>query len=481
MKLKGRFMLWNTVLVAGLLGATLATLYRTQQGILYAQLKTEREQALTRLARICRETLEAKSEPILLNYLKVWMQDPAVLEVGLWDLAGRIQVHSDFLSGDYASVGRRSDDPLLTRAAGSDGVVSHAGDAGGRRRLRLASPVVTRAGRFGTVVVDYDLDRIDQDLQERFRPTLQATVWVGLIALGAGLLAALALASNLAAPIRFLSDAARRIGEGKGADAFDLGRKDELGALARDLGDMARRLKELDRLKDRFLHSVSHDMRTPLAVVQSSLHHAKHAYKRDPDSLQEDFEDMDKAVADLLKFTNDILDLAKLQSNRMKFQMRPLEVAPMLEEAARGLRRLASERGLRLETAAEPGLPAILADRQFLPQVFQNLLTNAVKFTRRGGITLTAKRDGALAHFRVTDTGDGIPKEKLEAVFERFEQVSQHGRTSTGMAGSGLGLAICKEIVERHGGTIWVESQEGKGSTFHFTVPLAGRAAEARA
>src|SRR5690606_23753396 len=177
----------------------------------------------------------------------------------------------------------------------------------------------------------------------------------------------------------------------------------------------------------------------------------------------------------LTKLIDDVLDLAKIESGRLEWHMGPVDVADIIDHATAATASLFEQKPLRLVKDIAAGLPVVQGDRDRLIQVVINLISNAVKFTDTGTITCRAiRRDGEVV-ISVIDTGVGIAPADQPKVFERFKQV---GDTLTDKPkGTGLGLSICKEIVEHHGGRIWVESEPGRGSTFSFTLPVHAEAA----
>jgi signal transduction histidine kinase len=167
---------------------------------------------------------------------------------------------------------------------------------------------------------------------------------------------------------------------------------------------------------------------------------------------------------------NDLLDLEKIEAGKMEWLVRPVDLAEVIAQAKFATASLFEAKPLVLVTEVPDGLPQVSGDYDKILQVVINLVSNAVKFTTEGMVTIRAQRAPDAILISVTDTGTGISPADQALVFEKFWQVGDplFGKPS----GTGLGLAICKEIVEHHGGRIWVESEFGKGSTFSFTLPI---------
>jgi PAS domain S-box-containing protein len=245
------------------------------------------------------------------------------------------------------------------------------------------------------------------------------------------------------------------------------------------------REKEIDAIKTDFITTVSHELRTPLTSVLgfAKLIRRKLGQQVFP-RLPEGHEETRKAVRQVntnlhiitsegqrLKcLIDDVLDISKMESGRVDWHMAPLSLAEAAADAAAATGPLYRRKGLHFASDVPEDLPAVLGDRDRIIQVLVNLISNAVKFTPSGSIRLAAELDGDKALLRVEDTGVGIALEHQERIFEKFRQA---GDTLTEKPqGTGLGLAICKQIVEHHGGRIWVRSAPGAGSTFYFTLPL---------
>ncbi len=242
--------------------------------------------------------------------------------------------------------------------------------------------------------------------------------------------------------------------------------------------------EEADAAKSAFLSTVSHELRTPLTSV---LGFAKIIKKRLDDRIfplvptddkkvvqtMQQVEDNLKVVVSegerLTKLIDDVLDLAKIEAGKLEWHMEPTSVAEIIDRATAATASLFEHKGLRLVTDVAPDLPMVTGDGDRLIQVVINLISNAVKFTDSGSVTCRAVRRGGEIVVSIVDTGMGIAPADQPKVFERFKQV---GDTLTDKPkGTGLGLPICREIVEHHGGRVWLESELGKGSTFSFSLP----------
>jgi len=227
-------------------------------------------------------------------------------------------------------------------------------------------------------------------------------------------------------------------------------------------------LEKLDRTKTEFLSIVSHEFRTALTGIQGFSELIRDG-GLEPDELRAYggyiFNDAERVN----RLIGDMLDLDRMESGRMIFRMADVDINEVLSDA---IARAATSSNVDFKPDLDPRLPIVTGDRDRLVQVVSNLVNNAVKYSPEGGtVTLTSRSEGGYALITVADTGLGIPPDEIPHVFERFRRVRSGAAQS--IAGTGLGLTIVKQIVEMHGGKIWVESAVGHGSAFHFTVPLA--------
>lgn len=241
-----------------------------------------------------------------------------------------------------------------------------------------------------------------------------------------------------------------------------------------------------NRAKSDFLSVVSHELRTPLTsvlgfakIIKKKLDtivfpEVKTEDKKVQKTVKQVKDNLDIIVSEgerLTNLINDVLDLAKLESGKIEWKLEPVSITEIIEQATAATSALFLTKPLNLIQDIEHKLPQILADKDRLIQVIINLISNAVKFTPEGSIICRAKKYNQEVIISIIDTGIGIATSDREQVFEKFKQV---GDTLTDKPkGTGLGLSICKQIVEYHGGKIWVESELGKGSNFSFALPIA--------
>lgn len=229
--------------------------------------------------------------------------------------------------------------------------------------------------------------------------------------------------------------------------------------------------------KARFAASISHELRTPLNLIigfAEVMYGMPHAY---PDTLLSanfvrDLGVVYRNAQHLRRLVDDVLDLAQLDTSKITMQLVETDISSLLHEAVSTVGTLVSARGLDFTLSIPPELPTVRVDRTRIKQVLLNLLSNAARYTASGGITLMAQTAEEELEISVSDTGPGIPADKLERIFEEFEK--SDSVMVGGERGFGLGLAISRRIVQGHGGRIWAESQVGVGSTFTFTLPLRG-------
>jgi len=230
-------------------------------------------------------------------------------------------------------------------------------------------------------------------------------------------------------------------------------------------------LRKLERVRRDFVANVSHEFRTPLTAIQGFAETLLAGAMDDPQNRGRFLEIIVEHSRRLARLTEDLLMLSKMDADRLEFETRRIPVGPFIESCIETAQPRARDKDLRLSVNQANKIPDIAGDRRRLTEVLQNLLDNAIQYTPAGGqIMVSAGVTGSEVTFTVSDTGIGIPQADQPRIFERFYRVDVARSREVG--GTGLGLSIAKHLVEGHGGLIWVESDVGQGSQFHFSVPI---------
>jgi PAS domain S-box-containing protein len=241
-----------------------------------------------------------------------------------------------------------------------------------------------------------------------------------------------------------------------------------------------KKIKEAMDLKSRFISTVSHELRTPLTIIKEDIALIMDgAAGRVKKKQRQILEIAQRNIDRLARLINDVLDFQKLQSGRAKFNMQDNSINNVIETVYNTMAKVVKKNGVDLRLALDNTLPQVTFDNDKIVQVLTNLVSNAMKFTEKGSITIGTRRIENAIRVSVSDTGYGIKQEDLPKLFQQFQQLASGGNRKTG--GTGLGLAISKDIVEKHGGRIWVESEFGKGTTFHFLLPIKSTVREPEA
>jgi two-component system phosphate regulon sensor histidine kinase PhoR len=230
-------------------------------------------------------------------------------------------------------------------------------------------------------------------------------------------------------------------------------------------------LRKLERIRRDFVANVSHEFRTPLTAIQGFTETLLAGAMDDPQNRLRFLGIILEHSRRLARLTEDLLKLSQMDADRLELEVRRVSVSVLVESCFETARHRAAEKELNLSLDLPPGIPDVSGDARRLQEVLQNLLDNANQYTLPGGkITLSVRRRAEEVIFTVTDTGIGIPQADQPRIFERFYRVDAARSREAG--GTGLGLAIARHLIEVHGGRIWVESELGVGSKFHFSVPV---------
>ncbi len=469
MKLQLRLSLAISALIFLLSGGFIMSLYLVERSYLRGQAEAERADALSKLATVCRDSFLSRDEIGLLNYMRHVAETPGIVSAAFLDNGNRILMHSNVaLKGSTLSL------PWTENI--TPGRLLHQRTFVGtakRDMLEYAAPVESDGVRLGIALLHYDAASADATIAQALRNTLRRFAGVAAICLLAGVLVAQYTAYAFVKPIRTLTGAVGRIGGGDFSTLIRNERNDEIGQLSRDFDHMATRLHQLDELKSQFIQAVSHDLRNPLYAVVMTCE-----YMLAQNSLGSREVELTNTICasakELAKMVTDILDLSKMQAGKMIYHKEDTDLAEIIRPLSGLYAAMLSAKELTMTQNFPDFLPRVRVDRRMISRVFSNLVSNAVKFSKKGDRIEIGARPGDGSDrttFYVADSGIGISAEELPYVFGRFHQVAQTDPEMKDLHGTGLGLTICKSIVEDHGGRIWVESIDGRGSTFFFSLP----------
>jgi signal transduction histidine kinase len=348
---------------------------------------------------------------------------------------------------------------------------------------------------------------VEQPLGEAFAPlysSILRTIILLIVGLALACLVSLVLARRMVTPIETLQVGAARIGGGDLDHTIQVRTGDELQALAEEFNRMTAQLREsyaglekkveertrdlnvalaqleekgreletVSRHKSEFLANMSHELRTPLNAIIGFSEVLQEQMSGELNEAQMGYVgDVLEAGQHLLSLINDILDLSKIEAGRMELDLGNVSVPQALNSGLTMHGERAERNGITLTLAVGPEVGSIRADERKVRQVIFNLLSNAVKFTPPGGhVDVSACVADGMVEVSVADTGPGIAREDHEQIFEEFQQA--RGFSHGSREGTGLGLTLSRQFIELHGGRLWVESEQGAGSTFRFTLPL---------
>ena len=303
----------------------------------------------------------------------------------------------------------------------------------------------------------------------QFLDHLRRATWQAAIAgVAAAVLLAILIARYMTAPLRQMSAAAARVGQGDLGQQVPVPADDELGSLATAFNAMTADLRRLEESRRHLMADIAHELGTPLSVLQANLEGMLDGVvETSPDRLAA----LHTQVQLLARLVTDLRDLSLAQAGRLVLDRRPADLAALVSDAVAVVLPHAAEKGVSVQSRTGEGLPMIRVDRDRIMQVVHNLLDNAIRHTPAGGaITVGLEVTAGETRLSVSDTGPGIPPEEVERVFDRFYRLDASRSRISG--GTGLGLAIVKSLVEAHGGRVWATSRMGEGSTFTVALPV---------
>jgi len=342
------------------------------------------------------------------------------------------------------------------------------GDEINAATVRLGSPIVVNGEQVGTAIVATAKD--SSVAQTAFLQQMNRVLFMAVaIAGGIALLLGAVLTWGMIRPLHKLRTAVNAVAHGDLSQRVETRANDEIGDLADAFNQMSAQLEYSETSRRQMTADIAHELRTPLTVIQGNV-----------EALQDGIfplttESLDP-IADktklLTRLVEDLRQLALAEAGQLYLDREETAVCALAERLVNSFQPMAAAAQVHITLTPSPALPRMNVDSQRLQQVFNNLLSNAIRHTPAGGtVTIGCQPDGAAIRINITDTGDGVPADKLPYLFERFYRVDD-GRGRGDGSGIGLGLAVAKSIVEAHGGEIGAENGANGGAIFWFTLPL---------
>ncbi|MBN1622165.1 MAG: HAMP domain-containing histidine kinase [Endomicrobiales bacterium] len=469
MSLRTKFTIYISFLILLVILGISFSIFITQRRLLLKQLEGSRQNIYKDFTYTCKEALVVNDEIQILNTIRsiIKTHNPAIVYSGYISpaqiilISTRDEGHEDHFRAHIYREEKPSVRDFLSPK---------------NEKIREFSTPMFISGEYrGTIKAGFSQSFLESEIKKGVVTLGKRVLEVAILSLLGGVILASIIAYYLNKPIKALAKAANEIGSGNLDSKVSIRTKDELGSLGKTFNEMAQKLKELDELKDSFVSSVSHELRSPLAAIDGYCDFLIEGFNRNmPREKQEkSLKIIKDATVRLTNFINNILDIAKIKAGSFELRRTSINFYELAEEIVSLFDSLAQQQKKKIVNQVEKILPNINADPERVKQIVTNLIGNALKFTPEGGeIAVGAKleENGQFIQGWIKDTGPGIPADSLDKVFDRFYQVKDGGMKKP--KGTGLGLTIVAEIVKLHNGKVWVESDLGKGATFKFTLPV---------
>lgn len=472
MNLRLKFTFSISILLLLVIAFVSYTIYTAQKNFLTLQFEDTRDQTFKVFFHTCEKAVKSNEEDQIRSIIDsvVSIHKPAI-------------VYASYVSGYGIISSARDDDSNIASAFNARAKRAYTPTTDmyesliGENIYEYASPIMSGDKYLGTLVVGFSQDHMDSMIQKGISIISQKIKLLALIALIFGILAANFMAGQLIKPIRLLAQAAKKIGQGEMDVKVDVKRGDEIGLLAKTFNEMIVQVKETDKLKDGFVSSVSHELRSPLAAIDGYCDLLIEGVNKNypPDEQLRGLKIIKDASLRLTNFINNILDLAKMKAGKFEMKATSVPLGEVVKEICQLFESLAVAQKKTLAYNIAPALPLVYGDSEKIKQVITNLLGNALKFTRENDrITIrcmvSQSYGSEYVEVWVADTGVGIMQSDADKIFKEFYQVKEGEFKKP--KGTGLGLSIVYEIIKLHHGRIWAEGELGKGTTFKFVLPI---------
>lgn len=299
----------------------------------------------------------------------------------------------------------------------------------------------------------------------------QSLIWAGLVATVVAIILSFFFSRMIVVPIRKAIEVTKKIADGDYSKRVKIKSNDEIGELGAALNKMAEGLEKIETLRRELVSNVAHELATPLTNISGYLEALHDEVIKGKEPTKKTLLLLKEEADRLTAMIEDLRELSTVESSNFQLSLAHVSLKELADKIILKLKPQFEAKGVELKLTISSVLPEVLTDENRLTQILINLIDNALCFTPRGGqVEISAQAKNNFIELAVSDTGIGIAKEDLPHIFERFYRADKSRSRKTG--GTGIGLAIVKELVRIHGGEIRVESKEGKGTKFSFTLPI---------
>ena len=474
MSIRSKLILLMLALLASV-SAVMALLFHDNEwNSISANSQKKNLQILLAMSEVCREASISPNKAYAYKYFKSFLKTPEIIQVYCTDLKGRKFMEDRYYSPQPSPFSRR----FTTFPPPSTGRWETRSENG--VEIMRASVKDWGAGKEPVVAsVDFSTQLIYQEMNDSLKQSSSFFFAILSVAFALGCAGILVITRVIAAPMQAMVLAVRQIGSGSLKHRIPADSGDELGTLAAEFNDMADRLAESDEIKKDFFSSVTHDLRSPVTGIELCTDIIQElAKKGDYAKIPEQTAAINDHAQRLNRYIDSLLEVSRIESGKLELDLKTVNLEELADRAVRAFKAYAAQKGLKLELVVAGELGNTEGDPERLYRALANLVGNAVKFTSAGSVAVVLEASAGWQKVLVRDTGPGIPRHELENIFSKFYRVNR-GRHDYPEArqGTGLGLFIARSILEQHGGSLKVESAEGKGSIFTASIPARERAA----
>ncbi|MCX5792296.1 MAG: HAMP domain-containing sensor histidine kinase [Elusimicrobia bacterium] len=468
MSIRSKLIIFMLVLLTAV-SAVMAFLFqRNEWSSISSNSQRKNLQILLAMSEVCKEMSDTPDKSYAYRYFKTFLKTPEIIQVSCSGAKSRI-----FLEDRYYSP---QPPPFLYRYTTFPppriGTWETRSD-GGVEILKASVNTLNAKKQTVTASVDFSTQLIYQEMDSSLRQSSASFFIILSIAFALGCAGTLIITRVIFTPIQSIAEGARIIGSGRLDHRIPVTSRDEMGMLASELNDMADKLKEVSDMKQDFVSSITHDLRSPVTGIElCSDIILKLVENREQAKIPEQVFSINEHSQRLNRYIDSLLEISKMESGKMTLDLKTVNLEDLADRAVRAFRAYAEQKGLKLEFIVGQDIPATRGDPDRLYQVLANVIGNAVKFTAAGSVSVFIEAAPGWQKVRVCDTGLGIPPGETANIFSKFYRINRgkRGYPAAGQ-GTGLGLFIAKFIIEQHGGRIEVESAPGKGSSFTVFLP----------